>query len=82
MPILTKVTEARKEIRRELAQRKKVYPRLIDNGKLSKDNANKQYQKLESTLVVLDGMTQHQYRRFYRQGLKKQDQDSAQLDLV
>lgn len=82
MPILTKATEARKEIRRELAQRKKVYPRLISSGKLSRDNANKQYQKLESTLVVLDGMTQDQYRHFYRQGLKKQDQDSAQLDLV
>ena len=36
-----------KECERELRQRKNVYPRLINQGKLSRKKANEQYQILE-----------------------------------
>ncbi|MFN3891944.1 MAG: hypothetical protein ACK4MV_16235 [Beijerinckiaceae bacterium] len=41
-----------KELRREMGQRKRVYARLIENGKLTQEAANRQIAILES--IILD----------------------------
>lgn len=66
---LYKRTEAIAEVKREQGQRKHVYPRLIDRGKLDKNKANHQFLRLECVQIVLEGMTNEQFRHFYKAGI-------------
>jgi len=45
------------EVRRELALREKVYPRWIENGRLSADAAQRQIVVLKAVLVSLHDVT-------------------------
>lgn len=56
MPDLLGIThdEMLAELRRELRQRAKVYPRLVQEGKLSATRAEKQIEALESVLKFME----------------------------
>lgn len=43
-----------KEIKRELAMRKQVYPGFIDRGKLTRDQANEQFLRLQAGLKIVE----------------------------
>ncbi len=48
------IKDAIKEINREMEVRERVYPRWIQNGKLNKVIANKQYLALKFALEILE----------------------------
>lgn len=79
---LYKRTEAIAEIQREQGQRKNDYPCLIETGKLDKTKANHQFLRLDCIRMVLEGMTNDQFRHFYAQGKAKMEAPPAQRELV
>ena len=48
------------EIKRELKQRERVYPRLIDKGKLKPSIADYQTARLQAALETLEYLRTHQ----------------------
>lgn len=55
-------SEKLKEIERELAQRRRVYPRLIDAGKLSRATADRQ-------TAILEAIREDYRRKIEEEGL-------------
>lgn len=53
MPNKKTLSDAISEIKRELALRKQVYPRWIEQGKITRQDANHQYQSMERALELL-----------------------------
>ena len=52
----TKIREVIEELNLELKYRQKVYPKLIDQGKMSRERARKRYQVLLDTKNWLEGI--------------------------
>lgn len=44
------------EVRRELAQRERAYPRFIEKGQLTKPLADKRVRVMEAVLATLEGL--------------------------